>query len=229
VFLKRDPSTVGDLAYGEDKVKAEDAGLESKSFTFKEAILTKVFWLFCIALLCYGFCFFALQVHIAPYATDKGISSTEAATIMAVIGGATIVSQIGFGSIGDKIGYRRTFLIGLIFIVLAIMTLMLARDLWVFFISAALLGIGFGNCSTQESPMAAWLFGLGSHGVILGFLAFSFTIGAAIGPLVFGYIFDGAGSYQMAFWLAGILAIVALILSLLLRRPSPSDFVLNTT
>jgi MFS family permease len=230
VLLKRDPSRVGQFAYGENNVKADNPNPESKSFTFKKAMLTKEFWLFCIALLCYGFCFFSLQVHIAPYATDKGISSTQAATIMAVIGGATIVSQIGFGIVGDKMGYKRTFLIGLGFIVLAILTIMLARDLWVFFISAAFLGIGFGNCSTQESPIAAWLFGLRSHGVILGFFAFSFTIGAAIGPLIFGYVFDYYGTYQLAFWLAGILSIAAVILTLLVRRTEPKEgFAAETT
>jgi MFS family permease len=221
VLLKNDPGEVGQRAYGESSEKGKGPGLESKSFTFKEAMLTREFWIFCIVLFFYGFCFFSLQVHIAPYATDKGISSAEAAAIMAVIGGASIVGQLVFGSMGDRIGYKGAFWIGLVFIVLSILVVLLAKELWTFFLFAALLGIAFGNCSTQESPIAAWLFGLKSHGLILGFCAFCFTIGAAVGPLLFGYLFDNSGNYQLAFWIAGILALAAVILMPFLRKSLP--------
>ena len=97
--------------------------------------------------------------------------------------------------------------------------LMLGRELWLFFLLAVFMGLGFGNCGTQESPIAAWLFGLASHGLILGFCACSFALGAAIGPLVFGYIFDVTGNYQSAFLVCVALAIVAVILTILVKQP----------
>lgn len=213
LLLKGDPGKVGQKAYGEDTAGANVVNTGNKSFTLKEAMQTRQFWLFCIALLGYGFCFFSLDVHIAPYAEDAGISSTGAATILSILGGATIVGQIGMGSIGDKIGYKRAFLVGIICIVVAIFILIVSRQLWAFYLSAIFLGLAFGNCSTQESPIAAWLFGLRSHGIILGICACSFTIGAAIGPWVLGYMFDVTGNYQYAFWIVGALAIVTVILT----------------
>ena len=213
LLLKGDPGKVGQKAYGEDTAGANVVNTGNKSFTLKEAMQTRQFWLFCIALLGYGFCFFSLDVHIAPYAEDAGISSIGAATILSILGGATIVGQIGMGSIGDKIGYKRAFLVGIICIVVAIFILIVSRQLWAFYLSAIFLGLAFGNCSTQESPIAAWLFGLRSHGIILGICACSFTIGAAIGPWVLGYMFDVTGNYQYAFWIVGALAIVTVILT----------------
>jgi MFS family permease len=218
LLLKSDPSKVGQIAYGEGSARAYGVNTGNKSFTLKEAILTRQFWLFCIALFGYGFCFFSLDVHIAPYATDVGISSTGAATILSILGGATIVGQIGMGSIGDKIGYKRAFLVGIICIVAAIFILIIARQLWAFYLSAIFLGLAFGNCSTQESPIAAWLFGLASHGIILGIFACSFTIGAAIGPLLLGYMFDVTGNYQYALWIAAALAIVTVILTTSIKQ-----------
>jgi MFS family permease len=122
------------------------------------------------------------------------------------------------GSIGDKIGYKRAFLVGIVCIIVAIFTLMVARQLWVFYLSAIFLGLAFGNCSTQESPIAAWLFGLASHGIILGIFACSFTIGAAIGPLVLGYMYDVTGNYKYAFWIAAALAIVTVILTAYIKQ-----------
>jgi OFA family oxalate/formate antiporter-like MFS transporter len=218
IFLRSDPGKLGQVAYGENDAKAEGTNTGKRSYTLKEAIATRQFWLFCIVLLGYGFCFFALDVHIAPYATDTGISAAGAAMILSILGGATIVGQIGLGSAGDRIGYKRAFLIGIICIVIATFVLMVFKQLWAFYLAAILLGLAFGNCSTQESPIAAWLFGLASHGIILGICAFSFTIGAAIGPLVFGYIFDVTGQYQYAFWITAVLAIVTAVLTVAIKQ-----------
>jgi MFS family permease len=218
LFLKSNPREIGQVAYGENNITRESLKSGEKSFSLKEAMQTGQFRLFCATLICFGFCFFSIQVHIAPYATDLGISSAGAAAIMAVIGGAGIAGQIGMGSIGDRIGYKKAFLIGLVLLVLAMLALILARELWAFFIFAVFLGLAFGDCGTQESPITAWLFGLASHGVIFGFFACSFTLGAAIGPVIFGYIFDVTGSYQYAFWVSATLAIVAVIMTTFLRQ-----------
>jgi MFS family permease len=218
LLLKRDPAAVGQTPYGANQIQVDHPQSAGVSLPFKSAVLTREFWLFFIAMICYGFCDFSLQIHIAPHVTDLGISSGGAAAILAVIGGATIVGQIGLGSVGDRFGNKRTFIIGLICITLALITVLLARELWAFLIFGAFLGLAFGNCSTQESSIVAWLFGLASHGIILGAFAFAFTIGAAVGPWLFGYIFDTTGSYQIAFYVAGTLSVVAIILTLFLKR-----------
>jgi len=70
------------------------------------------------------------------------------------------------------------------------------------------------------SPLVAELFGTRSHGVILATGAFAGSIGAAIGPIIAGYIFDASGSYTIAFILCAMLAFAGLASSLLLQtRP----------
>ena len=67
------------------------------------------------------------------------------------------------------------------------------------------------------SPLVAELFGLKSHGVILGFANFWGAIGAASGPLLAGYIFDKDGSYSIAFIICIAVAVIAFVFTLLLR------------
>ncbi|MFC1868299.1 MFS transporter [Thermodesulfobacteriota bacterium] len=215
-FLKRDPEQVGQVAYGENNGTEEDLDRGTRAFSLKEALSTRQFWMLFVMLICFGFCFFSLQVHISPYITDLGISAKSAAKILAAIGGSSIIGQIALGSIGDKIGNRQAFLIGTVLIAVAIFWLMLANELWTFYLCAVILGLAFGNMSAQESPLIAWLFGLKSHGLILGFFAFSFTIGAAIGPVVFGYIFDVTGNYRFAFLLGAAISLINIILTILL-------------
>jgi MFS family permease len=218
VFLRSSPSEMGLLPYGARSKESKDPGSDDRSISVKTALASKEAWLLFLSLVGYGFCFFAFQVHIAVHATDVGISSAGAASILTALGVATIVGQLGLGGLGDKFGYKRAYFLGLCCVVLAAFTIIFATQLWTFFIFAALLGLAFGNCSTQESPLVAWLFGLASHGTLLGFFAFSWTCGAAIGPLVFGYIYDHSGSYQYAFWIAAILSVSSVVLTLFLRQ-----------
>ena len=69
----------------------------------------------------------------------------------------------------------------------------------------------------SESPITAWLFGVASHGLIYGVIHVGFTIGAAAGPFVTGYIFDLTGGYQVAFLTCAALSFLGLILSMTLR------------
>jgi MFS family permease len=216
-FLKRDPSQAGQVAYGEDNTLKKDVKAGTKAFSLKGAVITRQFWMLFTILICYGYCFFSIQVHIAPYVTDLGISTSSAAAILATTGGATIIGQTALGSSGDKIGNRQAFLIGIILMALAGFGLMIARELWAFYLIAIILGLAFGDCGTQESPLVAWLFGLASHGLIFGFMGFGFTLGAAIGPVITGHIFDITGSYWLAFLICTTLAIVATVLTIFLR------------
>ena len=122
----------------------------------------------------------------------------------------------------DKIGSRIAYLVGFGLIAIAAVLLMGAHTLWMFFLIAVIFGFSLGDCSTQESPSVAWLFGLKHHGALLGIFVFGFTIGAAIGPVVSGYLFDITGNYSLAFMLCGVLAVIAFILMVLVKPLLPS-------
>jgi MFS family permease len=218
-FLKRDPSHTGQAAQGDNKAGEATAHSDMKNYSPREAVRTRQFWLFIMALFLYGFSFFSVQVHIAAHVTDLGFTATDAAAILSILGGSTIVGQLVLGSAGDRIGYKKAFLIGLILLTLGFFVLMIAREMWGLYIFAILVGMAFGDCGTQESTLVAWLFGLSSHGLLLGFAVFSWTMGAAVGPIISGYIFDATGSYQPAFYMFVGLAIIAVILTMLIRQP----------
>lgn len=218
IFLRNDPSGMGLRPYGADLKKEEVGSVQNVSFTVREAFYNRNFWLLNLSMLCYGFCFLGFQVHLAVSANDAGISTAGSSTILSVLGIANLVGQLGLGSLGDRLGFKRAFVLGLGCIIVAIAIIFFADRLWVFIVFASLLGLAFGNCSTQESPLLAWIFGLASHGALLGIAAFCWTCGGALGSYLFGVIYDAHGSYESAFWLAGAVALVAFALSLFLRQ-----------
>jgi MFS family permease len=151
------------------------------------------------------------------HAIGLGISSTSAANILATIGGLSIVGRIVLGSAADRFGNRRVFIIGFILMTAALFWLVPAKELWALYLSVVVFGFAIGGCATSESPLVAGLFGLRSHGLILGVInLLGFIFGAAVGPLIAGYIFDIASSYQLAFIICAALSVVGLILTVLL-------------
>ena len=84
------------------------------------------------------------------------------------------------------------------------------------YLFAAVFGFAHGGVGASESPLVARLFGLSSHGLILGVASLGFTTGAAVGPFLTGYIFDVTGSYRVAFLACVAISIVGLILTTLL-------------
>lgn len=212
-FLRRKPDLIGQTLAGQEETKEQESALETGEVSFKTAIRTRQLWMACAMFFCFGFCLFSIMVHIVPHATDLGISTANAATILSIIGISSIVGKVGMGYVIDRTGSRLGWVIGFIIMAIALFWLTVAGEAWMFYAFAIIFGFAYGGCVSAEAPLIAELFGLSSHGVLLGVGSFIFTIGAAIGPLQAGYIFDAASSYRAAFLICGIVAILGLILT----------------
>jgi len=212
-FLRRKPDLIGQTLAGQEETKEQESALETGEVSFKTAIRTRQLWMACAMFFCFGFCLFSIMVHIVPHATDLGISTANAATILSIIGISSIVGKVGMGYVIDRMGSRLGWVIGFIIMAIALFWLTVAGEAWMFYAFAIIFGFAYGGCVSGEAPLIAELFGLSSHGVLLGVGSFIFTIGAAIGPLLAGYIFDASSSYQQAFLICGIVAILGLILT----------------
>ncbi|MFC1995793.1 MFS transporter [Chloroflexota bacterium] len=216
-FLRRDPVQMGQSPYGENEIKEENIYLETRGFSLREAVYTRQFWLLCGMFLITGYFIHTILVHIVIHATGLGISATNAANILATMGGVSILGMIIMGSVGDKLGNRLSAITCFIIIAIILFWLIPVREAWMLYLLVAIFGFGTGGLDTLLSPIVAELFGLTSHGVIMGIIIFSLTIGGAIGPVLAGHIFDITNSYQLAFLITATTATMGAIMILLLR------------
>jgi MFS family permease len=218
-FLRRDPTQMNLVPYGHNKKNRENTlSSVTKGLSLKEAVYTRQFWMVAIIFFCLGYGIFSITVHIVPHITDLRISATTAATILATTGGIQAIGGIVLGGVADKVGNRRVLVISFILISAAMFWLLPIRSVWVFCLWAVVYGLGVSGGGIMEPIIVAELFGIKSHGLILGVVSFMFTIGGAVGPLVTGYIFDLTGNYQIAYLLCAVLGIVAVILGAVLRQ-----------
>jgi MFS family permease len=217
LFLKRDPSTVGQVPDGKKIELAADPNINSKGFSLREAAKRKQFWLFVGAEFCFGVLLFSIMVHLVPHAISLGILSDRASITMVALGGAGILGRIILGSAADRIGNKRVFMLGFVILIVALIWLIWSGQEWMLYVFAAVFGFGFAGMETSESPTVAWLFGLKAHGLVFGVISLFFTIGASIGPLMTAYIFDATGKYHLAFIILAVVGAIGFVFTALLR------------
>jgi len=221
-FLKRDPSKVGQLPYGEvslgaNKVNQRYSISEVGGLSTREVVFTRQFWMLCSIYLCFGVGQHTVLVHTVPYTTDMGIPVVIAASIMTVIGTLNLLGRIGMGIASDRIGTKRAMVTSCGFFLVSLLFIHFAKELWMFYLFATIFGIGFAGFGGLISPVVAELFGMKAHGAILGMVTFVWAAGSGIGPVVSGYIFDVTNDYRLAFTLSAALSGICLMLASLIK------------
>jgi MFS family permease len=221
-FLWRDPGQIGQLPYGHNELLEEDLTSKVKEFSLREAMRTSQFWLLCGAYLGFGLFLQAVMVHIVPHTIVLGIPSAAAATVLVFIGGFNILGKVAIGGVADRIGNKSALIISFVLTTAALAWLLVANEMWMFYLFAALFGIAYGGLAALPAPVVADLFGLSSHGVIFGVIVFLLTIGGALGPVLAGGIFDVMGSYDWAFVTCLVTSAIGLTLTALLKPTKKS-------
>jgi len=141
---------------------------------------------------------------------------------VSTIGVLSIAGRLTIGTLSDRIGSRRAFLLCFAILIVALLWLQAASCAWMLFAFAVIYGFAHGGFYTVLSPTVAELFGLRAHGAIFGIVYFWGTLGGALGPVVAGRIFDVYQSYRLDFWLLTGLALLGTVLMLRVRPVVPA-------
>jgi MFS family permease len=215
-FLKSVPNPAHHGDNSRTAIRSVDQ--KAEGLTLRQAVRTKQFASVCLLYFSFLFCLVAITVHIVIHAIGLGIPATHAAMILSLIGGACIVGMNVMGNIADRFSNKIALGISYSLMGLSLVWLMPSHSEWSFYLFSILFGFAYGGMQVLFSPLVAELFGTRSHGVILGTGALVGSVGAAIGPIVAGYIFDSLGSYTVAFIICAVLAFTGLVSTLLLQK-----------
>jgi MFS family permease len=219
LLLKRDPSKIGESAWGEREEAVQKIQKKSEQgLTFRESLHTSRFWLLIMIFFLFGYYVQSILVHIVPHAKALGIDANSAAFIMTFLGIGSLSGRIVMGGISDRIGVKFTLICALGLILLTFLWLLIAENIWMLYIFALIYGFGYGAMISMQALAPASMFGLLSLGTLFGTVAFLYTCGGAIGATVTGYIYDVTGSYQMSFIIWAVLAGCGTTLALALRH-----------
>jgi len=181
------------------------------------------FWTMCLIQFLFFPSLMTVPLHIAVHGIDLGMTRTAAATLLTLIGGGSVVGRMTVGTFTDRIGGRNAYILSLMLLVAALLLLLTVRTHWALFVVVTVYGFAHGGLFTVVSPTVAEFFGTRAHGAIFGGIVFFGTIGAAVGPVMAGRVFDVTGSYDLAFGTLAAMSAGALGLALTLpgRRSAP--------
>ena len=180
-----------------------------------------------------GFVFFTgsvatqmLLVHHVAYLVDHGVSALVGATVVSIVGVASMAGKAGWGTLSDRIGREPTYTMAFACVLLSVGALALSGALphTPFpYAYAVLIGVGYAVTAPLTPAVASDLFGGPQFPRIFGMLHVINSLGGALGAWVAGVIFDVSGSYARALPIAALMAMLspAMLWLVAPRRPNP--------
>jgi MFS transporter, OFA family, oxalate/formate antiporter len=215
LFLRRLPRRDGGASLPNEAGVATAA---APGFTLRQAVKTRSFWFLAGVYVTVSLCFNLLITHLVAYATDIGISAATGALLVSVLGGSTVPGRLLLGWASDRIDRRKLAIACAVVQALAMMWLAFANSLWMFFSFAVVFGFAFGAESNLLASLTSQTFGTRNIGSVAGSLVVGFNVGAAVGPLMAGLVYDSTGKYFVSFLASALAATLAALMLLATRR-----------
>src|SRR6185295_5760537 len=176
-----------------------------------------------------GFQVVFVGVHLPAYLADRGMPAHVAVTALALIGLFNIIGTYTTGWLGSRVP-KRFILSAIYFGRSVVITLFIALPMTTFTVYAFSVALGLLWLSTvpPTNSIVAQVFGVRYLAMLSGFTFFSHQIGSFLGAWLGGKLYDTTGSYDVVWYLAIALGIVAGLINLpidereIKRVPAPA-------
>ena len=175
-------------------------------------------WLMLGYVVC-GFQVVFIAVHLPSYLKDNGMGPDVAITALALIGLFNVFGTYAAGSLGERVPKRYILVaiyglraVGIAAFVLAPLTP------WSVYLFAAYMGVLWLSTVPPTSAVVAQIFGAQYMSMLGGFVFVSHQIGSFLGAWLGGKLYDATGSYDVVWWLAVALSVMAVLANLPVRE-----------
>ena len=184
-----------------------------------DAYKNRLIWLITLMAFLAGWCIGSYTTFFGVYLIEEGVDIVVSGRLWMVLGVLGAGSGVFWGNVSDRLGRRAGFLASFIFLAIGCLLFWITPVLAGFIASVILVGASFRAayviCAAAAgdyvaphlSPAAFGLMGMGA------------ALGASLGPLLGGRIADVTGDIGWVFAISAILAGLAVVTSMFLRRP----------
>jgi len=180
--------------------------------TLREAMRTQPFWLLMAMFFFGNVASQTLHVHQVAYLVDHGLAAIAAASVVGVVGLASIVGKTGGGWLSDRIGREVVYAGGIAILVASAFVLLALKtgtSAWPAYGYAVLLGLGYSVTAAITPVMVSDRFSGPNYGAIVGVGLMGTAAGSALGPWIAGSVYDATGSYTIPFLIAAGCGVIA--------------------
>jgi len=166
-----------------------------------------------------GFQVVFIGVHMPSYLRDKGLSPQVASYSLALIGLFNVFGTYAAGALGQKI--QKKNILAFIYLTRAVaisaflITPLSALSVYVF---SSVMGLLWLSTVPPTNATVAQIFGVAHLSMLSGFVFFSHQIGSFMGVWLGGYLYDRTGSYDVVWYIAIALGVLAALVNLPIKE-----------
>ena len=166
-----------------------------------------------------GFQVVFIGVHMPSYLKDKGLSPQVAGYALALIGLFNVFGTYAAGVLGQRIAKKK--ILATIYLSRAVViTVFLAAPLSPasVYIFSSVMGLLWLSTIPPTNAMVAQIFGIQHMSMLSGFIFFSHQVGSFMGVWLGGFLYDRTGSYDIVWYIAIALGVLAALVNLPVRE-----------
>jgi MFS family permease len=192
---------------------------QSVLHALKEAIRYPSFQLLMAGYFVCGFQLVFIAVHMPSYLKDKGLSPQVAGYALALIGLFNVLGSYAAGVLGQRFAKRKI----LAFIYLAraagiALFLVFPLTPWSVYLFASLMGLLWLSTVPITNAAVAQIFGVSHLSMLSGFVFLSHQVGSFVGAWLGGVLYDRTGSYDIVWYIAVALGVLAALVNLPIKE-----------
>ena len=168
-----------------------------------------------------GFQVVFIAVHMPSYLKDHGLSPQVAGYTLALIGLFNVFGTYAAGVLGQRLPKKNILAFIYLARAAAIALFLLAPlsplSVYVF---SAVMGLLWLSTVPVTNAAVAQIFGVAHLSMLSGFVFFSHQIGSFLGVWLGGYLYDRTGSYDLVWYIAIALGVLAALVNLPVKESS---------
>ena len=197
-----------------------DAGDETVNLNWKQMLCSPIFYSMLLMLLCGAFFGLMTISQASPIAQNMiGMTAAAASVVVAVLALFNAGGRLLCGYLSDHLGILRTLVGALLLAIVGLVLLYTCKagQSVKFVIAICIVGVCFGAFMGIFPGFTASQFGSRNNSVNYGIMFIGFALAGLLGPSAMSAIYNRSGSYQPAFFVAILLALLGIGASFLFQ------------
>ncbi len=183
-----------------DEIEAQSTPLSG--LTLHAAMRRSAFWTLTASYALATLASAVILVHGIAYLIGRGYDAVLAASLVGLVGIASLPGRLVLNLLGDRVGTQR--LLGFCLVAQAMGVVLFTHGSSLGWIVAYIVvyGAAFGAVSPLRAAVMAEHFGRRAYGTVTAAQGVPVALCAGLGPLAAGWLYDRWGSYEEAFLLS---------------------------
>jgi predicted MFS family arabinose efflux permease len=195
------------------------AAQQTVAQALREAFAYRSFLLLMAGYFVCGFQVVFIGVHMPSYLRDHGLSPQVATVSLALIGLFNVFGTYGAGVLGQRLAKRHIlagiYLLRSLTIVIFLLAPLTPAGVYVF---SAVMGVLWLSTVPPTNAVVAQIFGVQHLSMLGGFVFLAHQVGSFLGVWLGGTLYDATGSYDVVWWIAVALGVLAAAVNLPVRE-----------